>query len=236
MLNQRQERIFAAIVQEYVETAQPVASKTLVEKHHFDVSPATVRNDMAILEESGYLRQPHTSAGRIPTEEGYRYYLDRFVRQKRAPRVRVKLTIKASTVAPVNFREFMRQLSKSIANLSGETTFVSQSDGWHYYTGISKLFQKPEFCDVEMMQSLSKVVDQFDELIRVLVPKLDNKVNVWIGDENPFGQEMATVMVKYTNPKDVTGVLGLVGPQRMNYARNMKLLSEAREVLESRSV
>lgn len=233
MINPRQERVLAAIVQEYVETAQPVASKTLCEKHDFQVSPATLRNDMVTLEEAGLLRQPHTSAGRIPTEEGYRYYLDRFVRQKKAPRVQVKLIIKRADPQQ-NVKDFMRQMTKSIVKVSGETAFVSQEDGWHYYTGVSKLFQKPEFNDVERMREISGVVDRFDEIIRKLAPGLNNEVNVWIGGENPFGTELTTLMIKYRNAQDKIGVIGIVGPQRMNYARNIKLLTDARRVVQNR--
>lgn len=234
MINPRQERILAAIVEEYVETAEPVASKHLVEQHGIDVSSATVRNDMAALEAAGLLRQPHTSAGRIPTEEGYRYYLDRFVRKSKTPAVRVRLTIKTSPMPTDNFRGYMRQLAKSLVQLTGEAAFVSEEDGWHFYTGITNLFEKPEFGDVAAMRALSGVIERFDDLVRNSSDRLTNDVNVWIGAENPFGEDMATIMVKYQNPKSTQGVLGLVGPLRMNYAKNMKLLAEARRVLMSR--
>ncbi len=236
MLNPRQERILAAIVQEYVETAQPVSSKILVEKYGIDVSPATVRNDMAVLEETGLLRQPHTSAGRIPTEEGYRYYLDRFVRKKEAPRVRVRLTIKQIAPQTDQFKDFLRAMTKSMVKLSGDAAFVTQEDGWHYYTGVSTLFSKPEFGDVESMRALSATIDQFDEAIKTFRSRMDNQIHVWIGSENPFGDAMATVMMRYTSPKNVPGVIGFLGPQRMNYAKNIKLLSDAREMLESRMI
>jgi heat-inducible transcriptional repressor len=69
--------VLRAIVEDYVSTTEPVGSKSLVDRHHFDVSPATIRNDMAVLEEQGFIAQPHTSAGRIPTEKGYRLFVDR---------------------------------------------------------------------------------------------------------------------------------------------------------------
>lgn len=73
---ERRVSILRAIVKYYVDTGEPVGSKTLVERHNLPVSPATVRNDMSVLEELGYLHQPHTSAGRIPTEKGYRAFVD----------------------------------------------------------------------------------------------------------------------------------------------------------------
>jgi heat-inducible transcriptional repressor len=77
VLDERKLTVLRAIVEDYVSTTEPVGSKSLVDRHHFDVSPATIRNDMAVLEEQGFIAQPHTSAGRIPTEKGYRLFVDR---------------------------------------------------------------------------------------------------------------------------------------------------------------
>src|SRR5688500_11142543 len=76
-LDERKLEVLRAIVQDYVATQEPVGSKALVERHHLGVSPATIRNDMAALEDEGYIAQPHTSAGRIPTDKGYRLFVDR---------------------------------------------------------------------------------------------------------------------------------------------------------------
>jgi len=77
VLDDRKLDVLRAIVQDFVSTNEPVGSKALVERHHLGVSPATVRNDMAALEEEGYIAQPHTSAGRVPTDKGYRLFVDR---------------------------------------------------------------------------------------------------------------------------------------------------------------
>jgi heat-inducible transcriptional repressor len=81
-LDERKLEVLRAIVEDYVATQEPVGSKALVERHNLRVSPATVRNDMAVLEEEGYIRQPHTSAGRVPTDRGYRLFVDRLTRIK----------------------------------------------------------------------------------------------------------------------------------------------------------
>jgi heat-inducible transcriptional repressor len=82
MLDERKQAVLRAIVEDYVATNEPVGSKTLVERHDLRVSPATVRNDMAVLEEEGFITQPHTSAGRIPTDKGYRLFVDKLVTVK----------------------------------------------------------------------------------------------------------------------------------------------------------
>ncbi len=81
-MDDRKLQILRAIVTDYVDTREPVGSKALVDKHQLNVSPATVRNDMAVLEEEGYITQPHTSAGRIPTDKGYRLFVDRIATVK----------------------------------------------------------------------------------------------------------------------------------------------------------
>jgi heat-inducible transcriptional repressor len=81
-LDDRKLDVLRAIIEDYVATQEPVGSKALVERHNLRVSPATVRNDMAVLEEEGYIRQPHTSAGRVPTDRGYRLFVDRLSRVK----------------------------------------------------------------------------------------------------------------------------------------------------------
>jgi len=77
VLDERKLAVLRAIVEDYVSTTEPVGSKSLVDRHGLDVSPATIRNDMAVLEEQGFIAQPHTSAGRIPTDKGYRLFVDR---------------------------------------------------------------------------------------------------------------------------------------------------------------
>ena len=81
-LDERKLEVLRAIVEDYVATQEPVGSKALVERHHLQVSSATIRNDMAVLEEEGYIRQPHTSAGRVPTDRGYRLFVDKLSRIK----------------------------------------------------------------------------------------------------------------------------------------------------------
>ena len=84
-LTERQKSILMLVIRDYIETAQPVGSKALVERYHLDLSSATVRNELSALDELGYLRQPHTSAGRVPTEEGYRFFVGQMMHQAELP-------------------------------------------------------------------------------------------------------------------------------------------------------
>ncbi len=84
-LSERQKTLLLLIIRDYIDTAQPVGSKRLVEHYHLDLSSATIRNEMSALTEMGYLRQPHTSAGRVPTEEGYRYFVGQMMNRAELP-------------------------------------------------------------------------------------------------------------------------------------------------------
>src|SRR5512133_3160616 len=84
-LNERQKTLLLLIIRDYIESAQPVGSKRLAEHYHLRLSTATIRNEMGALTEMGYLRQPHTSAGRVPTEEGYRYFVSQMMNQAELP-------------------------------------------------------------------------------------------------------------------------------------------------------
>ena len=81
-LEERKLEVLRAVIEDYIATEEPVGSKALAERHHLGVSPATIRNDMALLEEEGYIAQPHTSAGRVPTDKGYRLFVDKLAALK----------------------------------------------------------------------------------------------------------------------------------------------------------
>src|SRR3989441_13255123 len=102
VLDDRKLAVLRAIVRDYVSTMEPVGSKSLVDRHHFDVSPATIRNDMAVLEEQGFIAQPHTSAGRVPTDKGYPLFVDRLssVKPLSAARRRAIRTVPAGAGRP----------------------------------------------------------------------------------------------------------------------------------------
>lgn len=230
MLNERQAKILSAVIKEYVTTAQPVPSKSIADGYDLGVSPATVRNDMALLEELNLLRQPHTSAGRVPTEDGYRLYLKMLEHPVASKRIHAPL--KQAAMLESSAKDRLRQVAKALVELSGETAIATLEKDWQYYTGFTELFKKPDFQDMESLRSISQVVDKMDDVLKSLYEKADKDMSIWIGRDNPLSHEMATVMVRYTLPNGMTGMVGLTGPLRMRYRRNMGLLSEAKRLLE----
>jgi len=227
MLSQRQSQLLASVVEEYTKTCEPVGSKLIAERAATRVSSATVRNDMAALEVNGYLAQPHTSAGRIPTAAGYQYYVEHHLGDYRIlARERRALQVDASE----DGRERLKMFAKQLAELSGVCTVVGFSAHDVYYTGIANLFSQPEFQDYGFSFSMSEVIDHLDDAMPRLYEKLarTTDVQIFIGDRNPFGTRCSALVTGFGNRQD-TCVVGVLGPLRMHYARNRSLLNHLRQ-------
>lgn len=230
-MNERQEQILQWIVEVYIRTAEPVGSKFLCERHEMSCSSATIRNDMVLLEQEGYLRQPHTSSGRVPTEKAYIHYLQ-YLQGQTKTKKSYKSQLRQAISDDQSEEAIIKSLAKAMVDLSGETAIVAFDPRWSYYTGVSNLFAKPDFHDLEVVRSLSALVDRFDDVVQEIFEKIPEHPEVWIGSENPFGKEMSSVIVKYKLPNHHVGLLGLIGPLRMDYQKNVTLLQEAKEVLD----
>ena len=123
MIEDRKLAVLRAIVEDYVATQEPVGSKTLVERHQLGVSPATVRNDMAALEDEGLIAQPHTSAGRIPTDKGYRFFVDRLTTSSRCRRRRSARSRRSSR-APHDLDDVVQRSVRLLAQLTQQVAIV----------------------------------------------------------------------------------------------------------------
>lgn len=228
-LEPRTELILKLVIEDYIRTAQPVGSRYLNKQYQVGVSDATVRNELSLLEKQGFLRSPHTSAGRVPTEMAYIYYLQH-LRNKRF--VVKGAPLKEATRGSADVETTLKTMAKKLVEISGETAVVAIDPKWTYYTGVSNLFHKPDFHDAEMMQSLSDLIDQFDDVMHRLYHELPDGPQVFIGSNNPFGEEIATILIRYSIDNKTHGLLGLVGPLRMDYSRNLALIERAKNVID----
>ena len=218
-ISERQEKILLALIKEYVKTAQPLSSSFLVEKYNLGISSATARNDMAELEEGGYIFQPHTSAGRIPTDKAYTYYVENYLLNKEGD-------FKASkSLADLKFssEDDFKKTAKAIAEISKNAVFWAFHKNDLYYTGVSNLFIQPEFKASEVVCDISVIIDRMEEIIAGIFDGLKMGEQVFIGPNNPFGNFLSSVVLKY-NREGKTGVIGLLGPMRMDYERNLDLI------------
>lgn len=230
-LDLRKRKLLMAVVREYVESAAPVGSLTLSEKYGFELSPATIRNELAALEELGLIEQPHTSAGRIPSELGFQTFVELALADHRAgvpPSLRRRLE---TAEIPAEPEEAVKAVAKHVAECAREAVIVAFSPRHIYYTGLSHLFNQPEFREFGRVVSFSELIDRMDEVMSGIYERVPDEVDVWIGAKNPFGAQCGTIIARCPIAATSKGAIGILGPLRMDYERGVALLSMAQGVL-----
>lgn len=225
-MDKRKELILKTIIKEHIKTALPVGSEGLVDKYNLNISSATVRNEMAELEESGFIAQPHTSAGRVPTEKAYNFYLDNLAEKKLN---QTEEKIFRDLLAEKEEQNF-KQAAKAMAKISDNAIFWAIHKHNLYYTGISNLLHQPEFRNSGLIFDVSEVIDRVDEVIDSIFSELNYGPQILIGSKNPFGAYCSTIMAKY-KLKDNIGLVGILGPLRMNYEKNFALMKFINNIL-----
>lgn len=222
-MDERLAKLFQHTVDEYIATGEPVGSSALVERYHLDVSPATVRNWFAELDAAGLLTQAHTSGGRLPTERGFQLYTERFVTPR--PATKREREVMHRVVEGKDARS-VKLLARTISNLSGLAAFVGFRTHDTFYTGLSQLFGQPEFKNWQHVVSLSDILDHLDEALEELGRERFSPPLIRLGSACPFGPVCGTVLLSTAN-----GIMGLLGPVRMDYQHALSLMVTAEELL-----
>jgi len=222
MITERKKFLLETIIKEYVKTAQPVSSGVLVEKYKLDISTATVRNEMMELEEEGYIYQPHTSAGRVPTEIAYQLFLDELKENKKKKGLKEADEKTLDSIFKKDEAAY-RQTAKAIAELAGGSVFWAFHKNDLYHTGLSNLFAQPEFKQASAVCDVSGIIDRMEEIIDEIFEDLGEGEQILIGAKNPFGNFLSTVLVKYKH-NNSHGIFGILGPMRMDYSYNLALV------------
>lgn len=237
-ITDRQKEILFAIIEEYAEMATPVGSVTLAKL--FDVSSATIRAEMSRLESAGLIAQPHTSAGRIPTDAGYRLYVnsltDEIDTEMEASEIREgedrgahALEIRVSSQSRADFA--IRGAVDSLVELTGNLGLATIGDQL-YLSGISRLFMQPEFVDNSRIQAVAKLLDNLEPWLREARP--GEPLNIFIGSENPIGKsaQVSLIISKFRSPFSDNSYIGVLGPTRQDYPHIMNLVRKAGNILE----
>jgi len=229
MISQRQEEILNNIVREYINSAKPVSSQLLERKHRFGIKPATIRIEMQKLTDQGFLVQPHTSAGRIPTDKGYRFFVDKLV-GKEASSCKDALLNNDQEDSLGFIQEVTRFLadnttSLALGYLSSQKLLLKE--GWN------DIFQEPEFAETGLASKFAQMVDDFEKNIEDVFDGMSYLPHVYIGKENPFSsaKDFSLITVKCRFPKE-EGILTIVGPKRMPYDKNIDLINSIIKILE----
>lgn len=231
MLTQRQERLLTEIVNNYIQTAEPVSSKIIEKLKFFDLSSATIRNEMNDLERQGYLAQPHVSSGRVPTDRAYRFFVDKLIRTHELDpgdplKRKISQTIREAGDDPHEVNKSVAQLLNSLSE-SLVITNVRESDDF-YKVGLSSLLNFPEFREFERVFNLTSFFDQFEEIFNRLEAKISDDIDlhVFIGEESSIGEVEGETIITgvYDLPHKYTGTITLIGPTRMDYGKNISLI------------
>jgi len=237
MSEERKKQVLKAIVKHFIETAEPVGSNTILVSYQFYVSPATIRNDMMSLEKSGHIYQPHTSAGRVPTDKGYRLFVDEMADFKKA-RQEATHALKSirDEYSAVKVREQLHEAVSVLARATNSVSFATTPDNPHtFFLGMSNVLKQPEFShDMIRASEVIEVLERGDNFVTTLSNlEITDSVCAFIGEENilPQIQSCSIIVTKYE--KDgFKGYLGILGPKRMNYAFNIVMLEEIKKLLK----
>lgn len=218
-LTERQKNLLRAIIEKYIETAEPVGSETIEKEFTLGVSPATIRNEMVRLTSLGYLKQPHTSAGRIPTSMGMKFYVDQLMEEKTLS-LKDEVAIKDElTEENEPFEKLIRHTTRILADQTHSLAIATDEQGSLYAAGMANILDMPEFYDIDITRSVLAMLDR-QELIAQIVAQLraEEQLRILFGEELgiPFLEPCGFVVTRY-QMQDHRGVLGIVGPSRLNY-------------------
>lgn len=238
MLTDRQTKILYSLIQEHVKTAKPVASALLMKKRKFDFSPATVRSEFAQLEEMGFLEQPYTSAGRVPTSKAYRYFVDGLLGGIQKERQRLD-DLEQVVRSFVDSEHFNRHIVKSLADASNNLALGwvdNDDDDDFYFAGLRNLLKAPEFEDNGYSVRVGDILDRIDDEIESFMEEehlSGSDVKVFIGSEVPIrGAKDFSLIISSIPSKWGDLRIAIFGPQRMDYERNLRLISSVKKLLE----
>lgn len=227
-MTDRQKRILTEIIRMYADTAEPVGSAVLSEL--LNVSSATVRADMVALENTGYIYQPHISAGRVPTDKGYRYYVNHA--QDTMPRSRTIQTLEKRVNSLKDRTDSAIKIAtETLSDLTGNTAFATLSDTV-YFHGLHQLFSQPEFVDQLRAAQAARFLDEMSEWL--FGREVAETLRVYIGHENPFlrSSGMTMIVSRFESPYSRDSYIGIVGPTRQNYEKVTGLVRLTGEKLE----
>ncbi|MFH0950943.1 MAG: hypothetical protein V1765_00515 [bacterium] len=217
-MNSRQEDILQALIEQYISSGSPVSSGLIANQAGLNVSSATVRNEFTALEATDYIQQPHTSAGRIPTEKAYHWYITRLNNQPTDNQANTDLVEWFDHLEIDGFK----QVAKQLAGLTNLAVFWQHGNDV-YCTGLTNLWQQPEYNQHQALYDLSAVIDRLDEIINEVFADLPCATQVLLGEASPFGRTASAVITKYDSNQG-QGLIGILGPWRMDYGRNLRII------------
>ena len=235
-LTPRQKQILSGIIEVHIETRGPVGSRTLADRYPWSTSPASLRHEMGILEEGGYLTHPHPSAGRMPTDQGYQFYVNHIVKEEPVSSDALQRMAREMTGEIRNLEFLMERASRILSTIAEEivvATAPRSLPDWErqqvFIGGSRYILQQPEFRDVEKLEHLMTLLEEKSCVLDLLKPQnSETGVHVAIGEKELRKEiwDCALVSAPYFCRGKTLGSLGILGPRRMPYGRIMGLVHQ----------
>lgn len=220
-IQERKQRVLGVAVSQYINSVTPVSSAFLVNEYFGDLSSATIRNILNELEQEGYLTHPHTSAGRIPTQKGYRFYVDSLVEEIQILEEEKMKVFNAYLREKRELKQLLRKASQAISETTQYTSIVSVdgADETLYLSGTHRIVEYPDYQDLKKIQTLLIALEEKEVLYKVITKELDKRIEVFIGSEMncPDIDGCSLVVSPYKTRRGPTGRVAVLGPTSMNY-------------------
>lgn len=233
----RKDRILGITVEHYIKTVTPVSSALIVHEFPLDLSSATIRHILSELEEEGFLMHPHTSAGRIPTQKGYRYYVDYLMDQIKLLEEE-KLHIKEEyDKESQELDQLLEKTSQVISEITHYTSIVSV-DGWKqklFCRGTGFIIDYPEYhSNITQIKHILRALDAKEELLKIINRDLAGKIRILIGEEVGCSDidHCSLVVSEYKAKRGLSGKIAVLGPTRMDYERVVSTLNYISDLME----
>lgn len=221
----RQKKILDIIIRTHIDKANPVCSRYI--STIMGLSSATIRNTMSELEDEGYLEQPHTSSGRVPTERAYRAYVNSLIGIWETNMFEIRRINEELFARYQRYNEIIEHMSYIISKLTNYTSFVIYPKDHIYMDGASHILEQPEFGNLQKVKNLLRMLDEKEKLLALLNAYIAaGALKIHIGRENSLDgfQSCSVVTASYIVRNKVVGGLGIIGPIRMKYGRVVPLV------------
>ncbi len=223
-MNDRASQILEAVIQEFIDTGEPVSSGSLYNKYEFGIKPAMIRLELDALEDGGYLEQPYHSAGRIPTDRGYEFYAMRALTTHAADRIAASHRTGTALRDLLEHRKYADLLSQLSSELGLLSVAMDMAADEVYKTGLEALFENLNFQDRDEMRSVIRDFESIDERMPKASEKMNDQPQVFIGKKSPVtdSENLSVIGGNYRVGDTVISIFA-IGPKRMDYKKTIKI-------------
>lgn len=234
-LTARQTQILKALIDEYIEIASPVGSENLDKKYNLGVSPATIRNEMVALTKLGYLKQPHTSSGRIPTPNAMKFYINQLMEEKQMSLAEEVKTKEEVWDSRKDLDNLLEEATHALAERTKSLALAATDEGKVWRSGYANFFLNPEFSDLGICSNIFSIIEEEDRMVDLFFQKAisGSPIDVLFGEDLDWpGLSPIGIVATHFNIYGKNAALGVIGPIRLSYPTVIPILKYFRNLIE----